>query len=87
MSKKIMVNCSLMDKEFFDENVKEARKLTWEEVSIKTIKAHQHCIICMVAVPNDKDNIVYRSGNLILCNYCYNTYILEFVLNTTQVAR
>jgi len=74
-AEKIMVNGSLMDRDYFEENLGEAKVYEWEQVSIDTIMEHNHCIVCMVALPNDQSKVVYISKNVFLCAHCFEQFI------------
>ncbi len=74
-SEKILVNGSLMDRKYFEKNLGEARGYEWEQVSIDTIMEHGHCIICMMALPNNQSKVVYISKNVFLCTYCFEQLI------------
>jgi predicted nucleic acid-binding Zn-ribbon protein len=74
-SSKIMVNGALMEKEFFDENVNEAKTYSWVEKPMATIADHAHCIVCTIALPNSQSDRVFASGNILLCDHCYRNYL------------
>lgn len=74
-SPKVMVNGALMDKAFIEENVREAKNYAWVEKPMVTIADHGHCIVCMIAVPNNQSDRVFTSGSLFLCDFCYRNYL------------
>jgi len=74
-STKIMVNGALMDKNFFEENIQEAKACSWEEKSMTIIANHGHCIVCAIALPNKKSDRFFASGSLLLCDHCYKNYL------------
>lgn len=73
--KKVLVNGALMEKEFFEENLAEARKADWVETDSSKISNHMHCIVCTMALPTQTKEKAYRSGNIWLCEYCYAHYL------------
>ena len=74
-SSKIMINGALMDKEYFEENVREARTYSWVEKPMATISNHGHCIVCTIALPNGQSDRVFQCGGLLLCNHCRTNYL------------
>lgn len=74
-SSKIMVNGALMDKDFFDENVREAKTCSWTEKHMITIGNHGHCVVCTIALPNNQSDRVFVSGAILLCDYCHRNYL------------
>ena len=74
-SPKITVNGALMDKAFFEENIQEAKTYSWVEKPMTMITDHGHCIVCTIALPNNKSNWVFASGSLLLCDYCRRHYL------------
>ena len=71
---KVMVNSALMDKAFFEENVREAKTYAWVEKPMAMIADHGHCIVCTIALPNSQSNRVLVSGSLLLCDHCHRNY-------------
>lgn len=74
-SSKVMVNGALMDKTFFEENVREANIYSWVEQPMSGLSDHGHCIVCTSALPNDQSCRVYVSVSLLLCDHCYRNYL------------
>jgi predicted nucleic acid-binding Zn-ribbon protein len=74
-SAKITVNGALMAKEFFEENVREAKTYSWIERPMNTITDHAHCIVCTIALPNNESDRVFLSGPLLLCDHCHRNYL------------
>ena len=72
---KVIINGSTMDKDFFEDNLKEARSLDWERFDASTIADHSHCIVCTIALPNDTNGVAYGAKNLVLCRFCHDTYL------------
>lgn len=74
-SPKTMVNGALMDKAFFEENVREARAYFWAEKPMATVIEHGHCIVCTIALPNNQNDRVFESDSLLLCDHCHRNYL------------
>ena len=68
---KIKVNGALIEKEFFEENIQEARAYSWVEQPMVKINDHSHCIVCTIALPNNESDRVFVSGSFLLCHSCY----------------
>ena len=73
MSEKVNVNGSMMDLDYFNENLKEAKSYHWEQSKVKAEEDHRHCIVCLKAISKGQD--CFKSANSCLCDYCYQTYI------------
>ncbi len=76
-AEKILVNGSLIDRDYFEDNLTEAMSCQWESVIADTIVEHNHCIICMMPISSDQNETVYRSGNRFLCSHCFERFIME----------
>jgi hypothetical protein len=72
---KVLVNGSLMEKSFFDDNVEEANSLAWTRVAVPNTTTHQHCIICTKPISLQPLEEAYRSSARYLCAYCREHYI------------
>lgn len=72
---KIIVNGALMDRTFFEDNVREAKRYYWEEVELDSLDSHGHCIICLNAIPTQRDEKVFKCNGLMLCDYCHTHFI------------
>ena len=69
------INGSCMERDFFEQNLAEARALHWQSVLIHQAGEHQHCIICTIAIPELNGNRFFKSGHHYLCVYCYDHYL------------
>jgi len=72
---KLMVNGALMDKEYFEGNVEEAKSLEWSEINMSDIADHSHCIVCTTALPNSERIVASKAKSLFLCDYCWTEYV------------
>ena len=77
MTEIIEVNGAKMDKDYFNENVQEAKQLTWKEVKMNSLKDHTHCIICTIAMPNNQSETAFQSNSLTLCSFCHSSYLKD----------
>lgn len=77
---KMKINGALIEKEFFEENVKEVKEYIWYQTGSNAILDHQHCIICLIAISGKKSQVAWRSNNLWLCDFCHK----NFLQNTHQ---
>jgi hypothetical protein len=73
----VIVNGSRIERRFFEENLEEARGLDWRSVDSAIITEHKHCLICMKALPDDRDRDVFVSDNRWLCSFCHSTFLEE----------
>jgi hypothetical protein len=71
------INGSKIEKKFFEENLSEAKQLSWKEAAFPLDNDHSHCIICGIAVPSKKNKTEknYKSDNGWLCEYCFKHFI------------
>ena len=74
-STKITIDGALMDKQFFEENIQEAKGYSWEQKPMAMVHDHSHCIVCTTTLPNNQSNQVFVSGSLLLCDYCQRHYM------------
>jgi recombinational DNA repair protein RecR len=76
MSSYIMVNGSKMDRDYFEENLQEAKQKTWHLLQSSSIKDHVHCIICTDALPNRQNSAVYKfEDDQYICGFCHDNYL------------
>lgn len=76
-SNKIFVNGSELEKEFFEENVKEAKTYDWIEETELADSDHGHCIVCTISIPDGRSKKFYKSGSILLCHYCYTNFVSQ----------
>ena len=84
MNEWIEVNGAKIKKDFFEENLAEARSYKWEKSPHPKDLDHSHCLICDAAIP-ELDNVertAYKSKFGWLCNYCYKTFIVSLKENS-----
>ncbi len=74
MDDQVEVNGAKIDKDFFEENLKEARSVNWQKNIFLQKNNHSHCVICQKTI-SKKDASVYNSSIGWLCNYCYRSFI------------
>jgi hypothetical protein len=72
---KVLVNGSLMEQNFFDDNVEEANSLAWTRVEVPNSTTHQHCTVCTKPISLLPLEEAYRSSARYLCAYCRGHYI------------
>lgn len=73
----VLVNGARIERRFFEENLEEARGLVWRNVDPATLVEHKHCLVCMKALPDDRDQRVFASGNRWLCGFCHSNFLEE----------
>ena len=71
----IQVNGALMQRAFFVANLAEARAEKWIERGVPVETDHLHCIVCWVALRAIGCGVVRRSGDRVICEHCFNTYL------------
>lgn len=76
-SEKIMVNGSLIEKDYFEENLQEAKRYKWKQMPKAETEDHNHCIVCMASLPGNRSNIVYASKNVFVCSYCFEHFLTK----------
>jgi hypothetical protein len=73
-SDKIFVNGAWIERDFYEENVNEARSTNWSKVKIGVKEEHRHCMICGMAI--GVSNIyAFKSPIGWLCTYCHKNFI------------
>jgi hypothetical protein len=73
-SPKVVVNGALIDKDFLDENIREAKRYSWKRNSSNVLNDHAHCMICNSAI-SEEDKALFVSENDYLCEYCFYKFI------------
>ena len=75
-TERVLVNGSVMDRKFFEENVNEANLIAWERLGASgATDEHHHCLVCMKAIAPYPVEEAYRSGSRCLCAYCRKNYV------------
>ncbi len=80
MADYILVNGARIEREFFDENVAEARECKWTASEVPATAGHYHCLVCGAGIGSGE--AAYHAGNRWLCKYCYDHF-----LTTDEAAR
>jgi hypothetical protein len=77
MSTWIEINGAKVEKEFFEENVREARGYEWAEIRSIDLVDHGHCLICGVTIDSRLPTTVraYKSKGGHVCAYCYDHFL------------
>jgi hypothetical protein len=77
MSAWIEVNGARIEKEFFEENVREARSCEWSEIRVSELRDHVHCMICGIAISPSlgTKHKLYKSNGGYLCSYCFDCFV------------
>ncbi len=73
MADYILINGTRIEREFFDENLAEARECTWSISRVPVTPDHQHCLVCGVGMGSG--DTAYCAGNRWLCKYCHDHFI------------
>ena len=73
--KYVFVNGAKIDRQYFKDNILEAKRLIWQEIQSGNILNHHHCMICSVAIPSKTHETAYHSEYRWLCDYCYDHFI------------
>lgn len=78
MSTWIEVNCARIEKEFFEQNVREARGNRWVEVSIANLSGHTHCMVCGIAIGDGalSPPRAFQAKGGHICDYCYEQFVV-----------
>ncbi len=71
----IKVNGAFMQRGFFSANLAEARARTWILGNVPVEMDHLHCIVCWTALSAIDREVVRRSGDRVICDHCFNTYL------------
>ena len=66
-----------MDKDYFEENLAEAKNFEWEQVRNNALTGHNHCIICLTPLPNKLSSTIYKSKNVYICSHCFEKFIMK----------
>lgn len=74
-SPKVAVNGALIDKDFLDENIGEAKRYSWKRKSSNVLNEHAHCMICNSAISEAEEKTLFVSENDYLCEYCFSKFI------------
>lgn len=74
---KIFVNGAWIDRDFFEENLNDAKTVSWRPSVVEIEDDHHHCMICNKAIGPFIDEQVYESTIGWLCSYCYEHFILK----------
>ena len=77
INKRVFVNGAWIDRDFLDENIREARGTTWVKVAIDPLEEHHHCIVCDLTIGHQTSSYAYKSPIGWLCTYCYEHFIDE----------
>lgn len=78
MGRKIEVNGSMIDEEYLNENIAEAKgQNDWLEMSWEVSHEHTHCMVCTKPIPeNEEVNEKYhRSKNRVMCDFCFSKFM------------
>jgi hypothetical protein len=73
--KYVFVNGAKIDRQYFKDNILEAKRLVWQEIQSGNILNHHHCMICSMAISSKTYETAYHSGYRWLCDYCYDHFI------------
>jgi len=77
----LIVNGARIEKIYFEEQVAETKKYTWEKYSCENeLVSHHHCIICSVSVPSAEvstGETAYKSTGGYLCEYCHDNFYVH----------
>jgi hypothetical protein len=77
VSKWVEVNGAQIEREFFEQNVREARSYEWVEIDISSLSEHSHCIVCGIAIgdglPGPRRAFQSKGGHI--CDYCYEHFV------------
>lgn len=72
MTDYVDVNGALIEREYFEANVAEARACDWQIDRFSTPGDHTHCIVCGRTIT---DETAYRSDSRWLCGFCYSKFV------------
>ena len=77
MSTWVEVNGAKVEKDFLDDNIREAKGYDWSETLANYFAHHVHCIICGVTIdPKSHGPIrAYKSKGGCVCVYCYDHFL------------
>ncbi len=77
MSTWIEVNGAKVEKQFFDENVREAKGYAWNQLPQGALTEHTHCMICGVTIDSASSAVTsaYKSKGGYLCSYCHDHFL------------
>lgn len=73
MAEYILVNGARVEREFFDDNLAEARGCTWKLERVPASSDHHHCLVCGIGI--ESGAAAYRSGSRWLGKYCYDHFL------------
>ena len=74
MADMVYVNGAMIERQFLEDNILEARRYVWQLSTELPGGDHGHCIVCNMAVTT-KDTF-FRFENVLLCSYCYRNFIM-----------
>lgn len=77
MSTWIDINGARIEKEFFEQNVREARSYQWVEISIGSLSEHTHCMVCGITIGDEiaGPRRAFQSKGGHVCDYCYEQFV------------
>lgn len=77
MSEWVIVNGAKIDKEFFEQNLAEAKPYKWFLKKWSRQGEHTHCMICNISIPENppKETVFYQSQGGCLCSFCFDNFI------------
>jgi hypothetical protein len=75
MTEWIVVNGARIERDFFDENLADAKRKTWALQTVSD-RDHHHCAICSAAISSGVgDGPAYASNDGWLCDFCYDRFL------------
>jgi hypothetical protein len=77
VSEWIDINGARIEKGFFEENVREAKRYTWTEIDSSKLDKHVHCLVCGIVIGDQtsEPEKLYKSSGGWLCSYCYQHFV------------
>lgn len=71
---------SQLNEQFLEENIKEARKHDWTEISADELDSEVLCMICWGVIDPDNPTELqaYESEAGYVCRRCYDRYLRDF---------
>jgi len=79
MSEWVMVNGAWIEREFFEQNVCEAKSYEWVRITSNELVNHAHCMVCGISLDSEQSKCVfaYKTTGGHLCEYCFDHFISQ----------